>query len=122
MGQSQLRHPEGTRLHFQSLINRIQYRFLDHYHVDDPIRQDALKQVIVTELVLLINRYEQGQGVKEWYLMERLKGRIKLRGRYITQWQQDKMYDLLRTAIDPQRVYQKADLLYKQRSLKNGTT
>jgi hypothetical protein len=122
MSQRQLKHPEGTRLHFQSLINRIQYRFLDHYHPDDPIRQDILKQVIVTELVWLINRYEQGQGVKEWYLMERLKGRIKLRGRYITQWQQDKMYDLLRTTIDPQDVYQKADLLYKQRSLKNGAT
>lgn len=122
MGQSQLRHPESTRLHFQSLINRIQYRFLDYYHPDNPIRQDALKQAIITELVWLINRYEQGQGVREWYLMERLKKGIKLRGRHITQWQQDKMYDLLRTAIDPQRVYQKADVIYEKRSLENGST
>lgn len=51
MGQIQLRHPQCTRLHYESLINRIQYRFLDQYHPDDPIRQDALKQVIITELV-----------------------------------------------------------------------
>jgi hypothetical protein len=122
MGQNQLRHPESTRLHFQSLINRIQYRFLDYYHPDDPIRQDILKQVIITELVWLVNLYHEGKGVKEWYLMERLKSGIKLRGRHITQWQQDKMYDLLRTAIDTQRVYQKADVIYEKRSLENGST
>ena len=119
MGQNQVRHPEGTRLHFESLINRIQHRFIDYYETDDPLRQDILKEVIVTELVFFINRYEQGRGVRKWYLMERIRGRIKLRGRHLTQWQKNKMYDLLRTAIDRQRVFQKADAIYEKGSLKN---
>ncbi len=121
MGQSQLKHPESTRLHFQSLINRIQYRFLDYYHPDDPIRQDILKQVIITELVWLINRYEQGQGINRSDLMVREYSSIKLKGRNLTQWQRNKMFDLL-LAIDPQRVYQKADVIYEKRSLENGST
>ena len=121
MGQSQLRHPESTRLHFQSLINRIQYRFLDQYHPDNPIRQGILKQVIITELVWLINRYEQGQGVNRSDLMVREYGSIKLKGRNLTQWQRNKMFDLL-LAIDPKCVYKKADVIYEKRSLENGTT
>jgi len=105
MGQSQLRHPESTRLHFQSLINRIQYRFLDYYHPDDPIRQDILKQVIINRSDLMVREYSS----------------IKLKGRNLTQWQRNKMFDLL-LAIDPQRVYQKADVIYEKRSLENGST
>jgi hypothetical protein len=113
MGQSQQKHPQRTRLHYESLVNRIQYRFLNNYHPDDPIRQDALKQAIVTELVWLMNRHEKGESVREWYLMERLKGGIKLRGRKLTQWQKDKMYDLLRLVIQPDDVFRKADVIYE---------